>query len=273
MGMQKKRTLSAALKILIGIVYAFPVIMCILFSFQNNADINRSPLHLFTASPTLNNYLYVLKNIPVWTYLKNSLIMVVMTVPVQIILASLGAFAFAFFDFKGKNLLFTVFISTMMIPGEVTIIAKYMMIQEWGMMNTYIGLTIISLVGAGGIFLLRQNMMALPRELWEAALLDGCAAMKYFWKIVLPMCKPIIASMVITSFIGMYNSYFWPLLVTTKSEFYTVQMGVAQLVGEAAYGYGYVLAGAVLSMLIPVGMFIIGQDSIVEGMTAGAVKS
>ena len=273
MSRKNKEKIGIALKILLGVAYAFPVIMCVLFSFQANTEINKAPLHLFTKNPTLENYRYVLENIPILTYLKNTVIIIVITVPCQLILSSVSAFAFTFFEFPLKNLLFTVYLTTMMIPGEVIVIANYMTIQNLGLMNTYAGLTLTSLVGAGSIFMLRQNMKSLPKELWEAAVLDGCSEMKYFWRVVLPLSRPILAAMGITSFVGSYNAYLWPLLATTKSEMYTIQIGMAQLMGEAAYGYGYVLAGAVLCMLVPMLTFFFAQDLIVKGMTAGAVKS
>lgn len=270
---RNKERLGLAAKIIIGLIYAIPVIMCLLFSIQPNTEINKIPNHLIAEHPTLENYVYILQNIPVINYLKNTLIMILIEVPAQIVIASISAFVFAFFDFPGKNLIFTVYLTTMMVPGETTLIAKFMMIRNMGLMNTYLGLTIVSLVGAGSIFMLRQNMMSLPRELWEASVIDGCSEMKYFWRVVLPLCKPLIASQAITSFIGTFNSYIWPMMVSTKDDFYTIQVGMAQLIGEAFYGYGYILAGAVLCMFIPLTIYIIAQRQIVAGMTAGAVKS
>ena len=270
---KNKERIALALKILLGLVYAIPVLMCFCFSIQPNTEINTIPNHFIAENPTLENYAYVLENIPVLIYLKNTLVMILIEVPVQIIIASISAFVFAFFDFKGKNLIFTIYLTTMMVPGETTLIAKYMMIRDMGLMNSYLGLTIVSLVGAGSIFMLRQNMMSLPKELWEASVMDGCSELKYFWKVVLPLCKPLIASQAITSFIGTFNAYIWPMMVSTKSDFYTIQVGMAQLIAEASYGYGYVLAGAVLCMIIPLIIYVFAQRHIVAGMTAGAVKS
>ena len=270
---KNKERLGLAAKIIVGLIYAIPVIMCLLFSIQPNSEINTIPNHFIAENPTLENYKYVLQNIPVLTYLKNTLIMILIEVPIQILLASISAFVFAFFEFKGKNLIFAIYLTTMMVPGETTLVAKFMMIRDMNLMNTYLGLTIVSLVGAGSIFMLRQNMMSLPREMWEASVMDGCSEMKYFWKVVLPLCKPLIAAETITSFITTYNSYIWPMMVSTKDDFYTIQVGMAQLIGEASYGYGYVLAGAVLCMAIPLIVYIFAQKHIVAGMTAGAVKS
>ncbi len=268
-----KEAISTVLKILLGLVYATPAILCVIFSFQTNSEINTIPNHLIPEHPTIQNYIYVLKNIPVFTYLKNTVVMIVIILPVQLAISATSAFAFSFFDFKGKNLLFTIFITTMMIPGETTLIARFMMIRSMGLMNTYLGLTIVSFAEAGGIFMLRQNMLSLPKELWEASVIDGCAEMRYFVKVALPLCAPLLSCQAIVSFIGIFNSYIWPMMVSSKDEFYTIQVGMAHLMGEAGNTMGYVLAGAVLCMLIPLLIYIFLQKQVVTGMTAGAIKN
>lgn len=254
-------------------LYIIPIILAVLFSFQPNEQIGMTPLTLITDNPTLEHYKYVLENIPVLTYLKNTVIMILICIPCQLVLASLGAYAFAFFDFRFKNAIFAVYLASMMIPGDVVIMSNYVTIQNWGLMNTYIGMTITSLVGVTGIFMLRQHMKSLPKELWEAARVDGCKEMKYFFKVVFPLSTPVLSSMAINSFIGVYNAYFWPMLVTTEDSMRTVQIGMATLMLSDSLRYGEVLAGAVLCMIIPTIVFLIGQDYIIKGMTAGAVKS
>lgn len=172
-----------------------------------------------------------------------------------------------------KNTLFAIFLTTMMIPGEVTFVANFLTVQSLGLINTYLGMCITSLCGAGSIFMLRQNMMSMPKELWEASRIDGCSKFGYFVRVALPLSSSILSAMAINSFIGIYNAYLWPLMVTTRNEFHTIQIGMANLTASTANRYGYVLAGAALCMLIPMIAFLFGQDKIVEGMTAGAVKS
>ncbi len=268
-----KARISLTLKILLGVVYICPIILAVLFSIQPNEEIGTIPLHLITGNPTLEHYKYVLKNIPVLRYLLNTGIMMLICIPCQVIFASLAAYSFAFFDYPGKNLLFSVYLASMMIPGEVVIISNYMTIQNFGLMNTYIGMTITSLVGVTGIFMLRQNMKSLPKELWEAARVDGCKEMKYFFQVVLPLSTPVISAMAINSFIHIYNAYFWPMLVTSEDGMRTVQIGMATLMLSDSLRYGEILAGAVLCMIIPIVAFLFGQEYIIKGMTAGAVKS
>lgn len=269
--MKLKANIGILARILLGVLLCFPIVLAVLFSFQTNQEAGTVPLHLFTKNPTLENYQYILEAIPVFTYLKNTVVMLIICIPAQLILGSLAAYAFSFFEFPLKNALFTVMLMVMMIPGEVVIVTNYTTIQNLGLVNTYAGMTIVSLVSVSGIFMLRQNMLAMPKELWEAARMDGCGYMQYFYKVVLPLSKSILAAQTINSFIGIYNSYFWPLLVTNIDEMRTIQTGLASLI--SANRFGWILAAACLSMIIPVVVFIFGQDKIVEGMTAGAVKS
>ena len=273
MSRKAKNYAAVLLKTLLGVVYIIPIMLAVLFSFQLNEQIGMSPLTFFTDNPTIEHYQYVLENIPVLTYLKNTLVMVIICIPCQVILAALAAFSFSFFEYKFKNALFAIYLAATMIPGDVVIMSNYVTIQNWGLMNTYIGMTITSLVGVTGIFMLRQHMKSLPKELWEAARVDGCKEMKYFFHVVFPLCTPVISSMAINSFIGTYNAYFWPMLVTTDDSMRTVQIGMATLMLSDSLRYGEVLAGAVLCMIIPTIVFLIGQDYIIKGMTAGAVKS
>lgn len=267
---RQKDIAGTATKILIGLFYALPVIICIIFSIQSNKEINTVPNHLIPENPTWNNYRYVFDNVPVFTYMKNTLIMILIEVPVQLIISATSAYAFAFYKFKGKSFLFALFLTTMMIPGETTLVANFMTVRSLGLMNTYLGLTIVSFANASGIFILRQNMMTLPGELWEAAHLDGCGKMRYFTRIVLPLCRSLLSCQAVVSFIGTFNSYLWPLMISSTDEFYTIQVGMSVL---PSGDMGYALAGAVICMIIPLLIYVFLQRQVVSGMTAGAIKS
>ena len=182
------------------------------------------------------------------------------------------AYVAAKYKYKFSGFLPKLVLTVMVIPGEVNIIANYMTIQSLGLMDTYAGMTITSLVNISGMFMLRQHMMTLPKSLWEAAKMDGCSEMRYFVKIVVPLSKSIIAAQVLNSFIWIYNSYLWPLLVTSTENMRTIQTGIANLVRDMYWNPGGALAGAIVCMIIPVVIYIIGLDQIVSGLTSGAVK-
>ena len=268
---KQKENLLLLVKILIGVLYCLPVILAIVFSFYTNEDIGTIPLQ-FICKPSVENYKYVFENVPVFTYLKNTVIMLIIIIPVQILFASLVAFAFSFFEFPLKKLLFIVFLMGMMIPAEVNIIANYTTIQNLNLMDNYLGMTVVSFVSISGMFMLRQHMLSLPPALWEAAKIDGCKEMRFFFSFILPLSKSIIFAQVITSFISVYNSYLWPLMVTSTEDMRTVQTGIANLVRDMYWNPGGALAGAVICMLIPIVTYILGTDQIVSGMTSGAVK-
>lgn len=263
--------LQLAFKILVGILYCTPVLMALLFSFHTNEDIGTIPLKFFTPV-TFENFTYVFKNVPVFTYLKNTVMMLIIIIPVQVILGSLTAFTVTFYEFPGRNLIFNLFLTVMVIPGEVNIISNYMTIQSLNLMDTYLGMTITSFVNISGMFMLRQHMLSLPRSLWEAAKIDGCGELRYFGTVVLPLSKSIIAAQILNSFIWIYNSYLWPLLVTSTEDMRTIQTGIANLVRDMYWNPGGALAGAIICMVIPVIVYIIGLDQIVGGLTSGAVK-
>ena len=273
MGIKTRQKMSIVFKVLVGIMYISPILLAIIYSFHQNYDFAVGDLALITKNPTFENYLYVLKNVPMFSYFKNTFIMIIICLPCQMIFNLVSAYAFSYYNFPFKNLLFAMFLTTMMIPGEVTIIANYITVQKLHLVNTYLGMTVTGLVGAGGIFMLRQHMMSIPKELFEAAKIDGCGKLTYMVKVIFPLSTSIVAALSITSFIGIYGEYLWPLLVTTDEKYHTLQIGMAALMKGTGNNFGYVLAGAVISAIIPMMMFIFCQEKIVEGMTAGAVKS
>lgn len=266
-----KKAISEALKILLGVIIMFPLVIMVITALMPKADVLSFPFQLSIKNPTLDNFAYVFKYLQVMTYLKNTFIVIAVCVPVQVITALLAAYGFSYFEFPLKKTIFTLLLMSMMIPGEVVIMTLFKMIVSWDLVNTYASLIITHLVSVGAMFMFRQNMLSLPRSLWEAARMDGCGYMRYFGRILVPLCKPLIAARVMESFIFTYNSHLWPLMVTTTNSMKTVQVGVASLTG--AQHSGIVLAATSVVLVIPVLLFVFGMDRISEGLTAGAVKS
>lgn len=266
-----KKAISEALKILLGVIIMFPLVIMVITALMPKADVLSFPFQLSIKNPTLDNFAYVFKYLQVMTYLKNTFIVIAVCVPVQVITALLAAYGFSYFEFPLKKTIFTLLLMSMMIPGEVVIMTLFKMIVSWDLVNTYASLIITHLVSVGAMFMFRQNMLSLPRSLWEAARMDGCGYMRYFGRILVPLCKPLIAARVMESFIFTYNSHLWPLMVTTTNSMKTVQVGVASLTG--AQHSGIVLAATSVVLVIPVLLFVFGMDRISEGLTAGAIKS
>ena len=272
MKIKSKRFLFGFLKTLLGLVIIFPLIIAVLVGFMPGEDVNVIPFQITLAKASFDNYIYAFKNMNLLVYFKNTFIMIAVCLPAQVMTALMAAYAFSYFDFPLKNMWFTIMLMVMMIPGEVVTISIYKMIMNWGLIDTYTGLTITGLINVGAMFMFRQTMLAIPKSLWEAAKIDGCGDVKYFFTIAVPLCKTIIITQVLNGFIGIYNNYMWPLLVTSKDAMRTIQTGVAAITMSGEH-YGVVLAASTITLIIPMLIYVFGLDSIVEGMTAGAVKN
>ena len=270
---ERRNFRAVFVRILIGIMVISPLLLGISYSFRSDAEIMMTKgITLLPRTWTLENYEWVFNYIPVGKYIFNSIIHYVLMVGAQIILCSMAAFAFSFFQFKGKKILFNAILFSMMIPGEVTLIANFLQVQNWGLVNTYAGMVITGMVSGMGIFMLRQFYLSLPKELYEAAKLDGCNNMQFWFKIALPLSKPTLASIAIYEFVTIYNRYMWPLLIAQDEDMYTIQIGMAMLKGSEGDNLGIVLAGAVVCIVPVLLVFIIGQKYIVRGMVSGGVK-
>ena len=258
-------------KLILGLLFISPLLVGLVFSFVPSRLLNNLPdLETVLGNLTLENYKWIMGYIPIFRFLGNSFVVCAVIIVVQVILSSFAAYAFSFFRFRGSKILFQIILIAMMIPAEVTVIANYLTIMN--LVNTYAGLCAISLLSGTSIFMMRQSYMQIPRELKEASLVDGCSDMRFLFRIAMPLTVPAIASLAIFLFISAYNMYFWPMLVAQNTDKQTIQIGMAMLVGTENVEYGHVLAGAMLSIVIPVAAFIIGQDYLIKGMTSGAVK-
>ena len=269
----RKQRFGVAWKTVLGICFIFPVLIAFFFSFlPNNKVLGLPTLQTFFEFFTFENYVWVFKNIPILKYVTNSLEMCLIVIIAQSITACLAAYAFAFFKFKGKDTLFQIILIAMMVPGEVCTICNFLTVRDMGLVNSMLGLTIVSLTSCNFIFMMRQSYLSLPGEMREATMMDGCGEIRYMLQFAVPLSVPTIASLSITTFIGVFNSYLWPLLVSRSPEHYTVQIGMALLVDHETPTYGRQLAGAVLCMIIPIIFFVIFQSYMVKGLTKGAVK-
>jgi len=190
----------------------------------------------------------------------------------QLVTSALAAFAFTYIEFPGRRALFFLFLSTLMIPAEVTLIPNYMTVRSLGWLNTYPALAAPFLATAFGTFLLRQFFLTIPRELWDAAVIDGCSRRKFLMAILVPLARPAFATLAIYAFLSTWNQYLWPLLVINSQEMRTVQIGLALLQSQEAISWSLVMAGIVMIIAPTVFLFLAGYRHVVRGLTAGAVK-
>lgn len=271
-----KRTIKSVVLqtvcILFGLILVSPVIYCILLSFMEPKEILSVPPTLFPGGLYLDNYAMALHLTKIPRFIINSVFVSIVCSLARIFTASLAAYAFAFYDFKGKNILFYLVLGTMLIPADSTIVTNYMTVSSMGLVNNYLGIMILYFVSAANIFLMRQYFLTVSRELKEASEIDGCGSFKFYTTILVPVARPVIASVFISSFVSTWNMYLWPMLITTRNEMRTVQVGITMLNFSEEAAYGSTMAGAVMVLIPSLLVFIISQKQIVKGMTAGSVK-
>ncbi len=190
----------------------------------------------------------------------------------QLITSSLAAYALATLKFPGKNIFFLIFLMTLMIPWEATIIPNYLTIVGLQWKDSYQGLIAPFLASGFGIFLLRQYFMTIPRDLYEAATIDGCGRTRYLWSILLPLSRPALGTLAVYAFLNTYNQYYWPLLVTDSSQWRTTQVGIANFKSAELALFNLQMAGTLIVMIPTLILLIIGNRQLVQGLTAGALK-
>lgn len=204
----------------------------------------------------------------------NSFVIAIIVTVGQLVTSALAAYALANFDFPAKPLFFFVFLGTLMIPWESTIIPNYLSITSWGWKDSYQGLFVPFLASGFGIFLLRQYFMTIPRDLYEAAIIDGCGRTRYLWSILVPLSRPALGTLAVYAFLNTWNQYYWPLLVTDSTEWRTTQVGIAFFKSSATEVavYNVQMAATIIVLLPTLILLILGQRQLVRGLTEGALK-
>lgn len=258
--------------IALGLSIAFPILYAILISFMEPSQVLSGGVNLIPKKWTLENYKTALSSAPLMRFMLNSLIIALVSSVMRIIVSSLAAFAFAFLEFPFKNVIFMAMLATMMIPADVVLVANYRTVSQLGLINTYLGMMIVFFVSAMNIFQLRQSFMTFAVSLKEAAHIDGCSNFRFFLTILLPTNISTLLTVFITCFIGTWNTYLWPLLVTNKTELRTVQVGVTMLNFSEGTVYGPIMAASTIVMIPTLFLFFTFQKKIVAGMMSGGVK-
>ena len=210
-----------------ALIVLFPFYWMVLTSVKSYSAYNAEHVPaFFTLSPTLQNYVDAFTTVPLMGYLLNTLIFTVITTFLMVIVSVLAAYAFARLEFKGKNLVFTLFLSLMMIPSELVVITNFVTITNLGLRNTITGLVLPSVTSVFYIYLLKENFEQVPDELYRAAKVDGTSDLKYLWKVMIPICRPTIVTITILKIIECWNSYVWPRLITDDPAYYLVSNGI-----------------------------------------------
>lgn len=268
-------TLIYMLLFIWAVVVLFPFYWMILTSVKSYSSYNSEYIpSFFTLSPTLQNYIDAFTTVPLGRYLLNTLVFTLITTALMLAVIILAAFAFARLEFRGKNLVFTFFLSLMMIPNELVIITNFTTITDLGLRNTFTGLILPSVTSVFYIYLLRENFAQIPDELYYAAKVDGTSDFRYLRRVMMPICKPTLITIVILKVIECWNSYVWPRLITDDSNYYLVSNGI-QEIRENGFGRENIPAmmAAVVVISVPlVVLFLIFRKKVMAGVARGGTK-
>ncbi len=258
-----------------AIIVLFPFYWMVLTSVKSYGSYNSEYIpKLFTTSPTLENYVSAFEQVDLVRYFGNTLFFTLVTTGLMLIVTILAAYAFARLKFKGKNIVFTLYLSLMMIPNELVVITNFVTITNWNLRNTFLGLILPSVTSIFYIYLLKENFEQVPEELYKAAKVDGLTDFEYLWKVLLPICSPTVVTITILKVIECWNSYVWPRLITDSPKYYLVSNGI-QEIRENGFGRENIPAmmAAVVVISIPlIILFIVFHKKIMEGVSRGGTK-
>jgi len=247
-----------------------PFIWMISTSLKPSAEVFRFPPTLLSAHPQPANYGRIFSTIPFGQALTNSVIVATSVTLLQLIVCSMAAYAFACLRFRGREVLFLIYLAALMVPSQVTLIPNFILIRNLGWIDTYQGLILPYAFSSFGTFLLRQYMKTIPRELIEAARIDGASHFQIYFSLVLPLARPALGALAIFTFVAQWNNFLWPLITTTKPEMQVTTVALATLQGQFNTDWPLLMTGSVLAIVPMLVVFAIGNRSFISGITAGS---
>lgn len=260
------------LLVAIAIAVLFPFIWMILTSLKSEGDVIAFPPHLLPRHWTLAAYAQVWQRLPLLTFFRNTLLFAGGVTLISLTFDSLTAYALARLEFPGRTLVFVLILATLMIPAQVTMIPVFVIVFHLGWLNTFAGLILPRATNAFGIFMLRQFFLTVPRELDQAARIDGCGELRIYWRIILPLSTSALATLAVFHFMYNWNDLLWPLVMTTSTEMETLTVGLATLTGQHEYEYAVLMAGATLALAPLVLAFLSIQRYFIQGIALTGVK-
>jgi multiple sugar transport system permease protein len=256
----------------LALLFALPLVWLLLSSVMSDAQINRFPPALWPSRIDLGGYRYVLGNAMFPRWFANSLIVSAATVASNLVFGTLGGYAFARMRFAGSRLLLVTMLATMAIPFQLTMIPTFLVMKKLGLIDTLGALVVPSLVTPFAVFLLRQFFLSLPRELEEAAWIDGCSRLRVLWSVVLPLSRPALSTVAVLTFLTTWNDLTWPLIAINHDTHYTLQLGLTTFQGLHHTKWSAVMAGNVITVLPVLLAFLAAQKSFIQSITSSGLK-
>lgn len=250
-----------------------PFVWMVLGSFKTSAELRQVPPTWWPENPTLDNFAGLFSRLSFGTYFMNSTIVAVVVTAGNLFFCSMVGYALAMLKFRGKKIIFGLILGTLMIPGVVTFVPLFVLVANMGLVDTLPGLFLPFLVSPFGVFLMRQFILGLPRDLVEAARIDGAGEMRIFGQIILPLLSPALATLGILTFLGSWNNFLWPLVVAQNNDTYTLPVALALYsTGQNETQYGLLMAGATVVVLPVLVVFLIFQRRFIQGIATTGIK-
>lgn len=269
---ETSEVLRTALLIIISFVILAPVTWFILSSFKDLTDLSSRPPKLFPSRWAIENYTEAFKMYDYMRYFMNSVIVTVLATILTLTINSMAAYAFAKYNFRGRDGLFVLTLAMIMIPLQVILIPIYLVVSSLGLVNTYWGMIIPAAATPTGVFVIRQYMLTIPDEMIESARIDGAGEFRIYARIILPLAKPALAVVAIFSILWRWNDFLWPLLIAQNERLYTLPVALALLNGQLVVPYNVVLAMSVMSIIPVLFMFVFMQRQIIQGIAHTGIK-
>lgn len=264
--------ITGLITLILALLILFPIIYCFFVSFMRESEITSYPPKWFSRSFYLGNYTQVLVGTLLGRFILNSIALAFCATLARILTSCTAAFAFSFLQFPLKKFFFFFILASMVIPGDALIVTNYLTVTSVGLMDTYLGVMIVYFINAMYMFMLRQHMKSIPPDFRDAAVMDGCGNFRFFVSIIMPICQPVTISVFISSFVGLWNAYLWPLLITNAPEMRTIQVGITMLSTAESTAFGPTMAGSIIVLIPAIIIFVIFKEKIISGVTAGSIK-
>ncbi len=258
--------------IFISVLMLIPFLWMISASLKYDKDVFTVPIQWIPKNPRWSNYVEIWKRIPLMTFVKNTVKLTSIVTIMQVFTSSFAAYAFAKLDFKFKNLLFLAYIGTIAVPWQVYMVPQFIMMRSFGLNDTHLSIIFLQAFSAFGVFLMRQFYQGIPDELCEAARIDGMNEYQIYGKIMLPLSKPALSTLVIFTFVNTWNDFLGPLIYLTSESKKTIQIGLRMFIGQYSSDYGLIMAASVVSLIPVLIVFLSLQKYFVEGIASTGVK-
>lgn len=258
--------------IIVLIVMIFPFIWMFFGAFKTNLEVMKMPPQLLPKQFNLDNFIEISKLFPISKFLLNSVFIAVITTGSQVLFCAMAGYVFAKIKFKGREFLFILLLITMMIPSQLSMITLYKIFVGFNLQNKFLGIILPGTYNVVGIFLLRQNILTVPDSFLEAGFIDGASQVKTFLKIVLPLCKPALATVAVLAFMSSWNAFLWPLIITSDKNLFTLPLGLSRIQGRWTTQWNLMMAGNLISFIPMLILYLFSQKYFIKSIAHSGVK-